>query len=359
MAWQGGFKGDSYDRPQWRAYLRTQKKPTSGFLVIHATGAPYTLAAVGGAKRMANLANYYKNQQKWKGGPNAFVMGDGRIYPGTPVSLMGVHSPGFNNISTAFEAEGDYRKGQRPWASGDGKAVWDAMAWASAEWLEWMGMDADDKHCRFHMEDARTTHKACPGAMQKAWFVAKVREAMNPILAKAPPPPPPVMPIVTAKAKQFVYAPGKFAWSNEWLVPMMKKIEGLRLKAYPDPPGWSIGYGHCSTSKVAPITYEGMTLPNEAAADALLRADLNALCLHFLNAWVKVPLEQGMIDALCMFVFQQGATQFKRKLVPTINQKMHWTVAKMIETMPHAKAGVMRRRRLEAARYRGESPTKW
>lgn len=175
-------------------------------------------------------------------------------------------------------------------------------------------------------------------------------------VSPAPEPPKPA-PEPTSRPEQSGYEPGKAQWSETWLFPMMKKVEGKRNLAYPDPPGWSIGYGHCSTSKVPPIPYEGMTCTDEEA-EAMLRADLNE-CLRYINTWVKVPLEPHHVDALCMHIFQQGPTQFRGRLLDTINTSDHAKVAGMIENMEHAKAGVMRRRRLEAARYRGEAPTKW
>lgn len=364
MAWQGGSWGQAgMDRLAFRNWLKTQKKPSFvSFFTVHNTGAPFMLAKVGGKQRMKNLENYYKNEKKWRGGPPLFVMGDGLVYPGSPIHMQSVHSPSWNKISIGIEAEGDFDGTHDP-TVGEGKFVWDCMAWVFAELIEWMGFEPTDKYIRLHREDKATTH-ACPGHLvTKPWFVNKVASFMSlKAVAKAalpPPPPPAVMPISVAKPKPKVYQPGQYRYSDDWLVPMMKKVEGLRLVAYPDPPGWSIGHGHCSTSGLKPIPYEGMTIKDAGEADRLLRADLDALCLHFIKAWIKVPLEQGMVDALCMFIFQQGATQFKKKLVPTINQKMHWTIAKMIENMGHAKAGVVRRRKLEASRYRGETPSKW
>lgn len=356
--WLGGFSGEGYDRAGYRAWLRTQKRPMASFLAIHATGAPYALASIGGKGRIKALEHYYRVEKGWKGGPHGFAMADGKLYPGTPISMMTVHSPGWNNIACAYECEGDYRAGRRSWLTDEGQIAWGVMAWAAAEWLEWMGLGPDDKHIRFHREDALTTHKECPGAMEKAWFIGKVREAMNPILAPAPKDPPAVMPISTVKPKPKVYQPGTFRYSEDWLVPMMKRIEGLRLKAYIDKPGFAIGYGHNSTSGIPPIPYDGMVLANEAEADKILRADLDDK-LRYVNAWVKVPLEQGMIDALCMHIFQQGPTQFKRRVLTAINNRMHWTAAKIIEKMPHEKPGVEARRRMESARYRGEFPKSW
>lgn len=172
---------------------------------------------------------------------------------------------------------------------------------------------------------------------------------------KEPPKPAPEPPM---GSEQKEYAPGKAKWSEDWCLKMMKKVEGLRLAAYVDKPGWAIGYGHNSTSGVPPTPTEDMTLEDEKEAEAILRADLDE-CARYINAWVKVPLTQGNVDALCMFTFQQGPTQFRSYLIPTINAGDHAKVAELIETKEHANPGVMRRRRLEASRYRGETPFKW
>lgn len=361
MAWMGGSWGKpGMDRAAFRAWLKTQQKASFvSFLVVHNTGAPFTLAKVGGVTRMKNLEHYYKVEKGWRGGPPLFVMSDGKVYPGSPIHIQSVHSPSWNKISIGIECEGDFDGTHSP-DIGAGVTSWDTMAWVFAELLAWYGWMPSDKYIRLHREDKATTH-ACPGSLiTKPWFINMVKLAWfadAPVQPKPVPLPPPVMPIVTVKPKLKVMRPGEFRYSEDWAIPMMKRVEGIRLKAYVDAPGWAIGHGHNSTSKLPPIPYDGMTCTVEEA-DQMLRVDLNECC-RYLNAWVKVPLDQGMVDGLCMYMFQQGPTQFKKNLLANINNKMHWTTAKAIENQKHPKEGVMRRRRLEAARYRGEAPTKW
>jgi GH24 family phage-related lysozyme (muramidase) len=197
MAWQGGFAGDNYGRAEFRAWLRKQKKPAwAKFVTVHNTGAPYTLASVGGAKRMANLANYYRTQNKWKGGPHVFVMED-RAYPGTPIHLTTVHSPSWNGTALAVECEGDFDGTHDP-RVGKGKIAWETMAWVFAEICEWMGWPADEKHIMLHREDKKTTH-ACPGKLiTKLLFIELVRRAMGDrdpvtVTAEVPSTPKPVL----------------------------------------------------------------------------------------------------------------------------------------------------------------------
>lgn len=204
MAWLGGFAGDSYNRAEFRAWLRKQKKPSfMNSITVHATGAPYTLAFVGGKQRMANLATFYKNKKPnpWKGGPHGFVMED-RVYPGTPIHLASIHSPSWNNTSLAIEVEGLYDGKKHSHLNGKGGLAWETCAWVVAEILDWMQWDVDAKHIKFHRDDPATTHKVCPsppGVIDKTWFIDMVRAAMG----TAAPTPTPV-----PKEEKFVWVSG-------------------------------------------------------------------------------------------------------------------------------------------------------
>lgn len=89
-------------------------------------------------------------------------------------------------------------------------------------------------------------------------------------------------------------------------VALIKKFEGLRLNAYPDPGSggepWTIGYG--STRGVKP----GDTI-TEAEADAKLRDDLfdSERCV---DLYVTVPLTRNQHAALVSFVFNLGCGNF-------------------------------------------------
>lgn len=434
--WKGGYLGDSYDRPQFREWLRKQKKPTWAVgITIHNSDAPYTLASVGGSQRMKNLAHFYR--QKWNSGPHGFAM-ETRMYPGTPIHLTGTHSPSWNGSRIAWEAEGSFKPGKHSPFEGKGALTWNTMAWATAELFEWMGWEPNEQTIKLHKEDPKTTHD-CPGShIKKDWFIEKVKQFMGspisspvpaapvvplgtmvvsgvpagdmlntrmtrageirgsipngtkvevlekdavwarirtpagferwvavrylaplPPVSEAPKPAEPVVPKPTPQptSPAGLQKPGAFRYSETWCVPAMKKIEGLRLKAYFDKPGWAIGYGHNSTSGIKPTPYEGMVI-NEAQADAMLHADLDE-CIRYLNTWVKVPLKQEQVDALCVHMFQQGPTQFRKRILPTLNAGNHAGVADLIEHMSHSNPGVERRRRFEAARYLGSDSLKW
>jgi lysozyme len=86
---------------------------------------------------------------------------------------------------------------------------------------------------------------------------------------------------------------------------LIKKFEGLRLKAYKCPAGvWTIGYG----STVGVVGGQEIT---EEEAEKLLLDDV-------FSAWravmelVTVPLSQEQFDALVSFVFNVGIGNFSK-----------------------------------------------
>ena len=88
-------------------------------------------------------------------------------------------------------------------------------------------------------------------------------------------------------------------------VSLIKKWEGLRLKAYLCPANvWTIGYGH--TKGVHP----DMVITTQTA-DELLREDLRWV-EDTINESVKVELTQNQYDALASFIYNVGAGAFKK-----------------------------------------------
>lgn len=91
--------------------------------------------------------------------------------------------------------------------------------------------------------------------------------------------------------------------SNEGLA-LIKKYEGLRLKAYKCPADvWTIGYGH--TRGVT----EGMII-TEKIANTLLKEDVRPIETE-LNG-LNLNLRQGQFDALVSFIFNLGIGAFNR-----------------------------------------------
>ena len=90
----------------------------------------------------------------------------------------------------------------------------------------------------------------------------------------------------------------------------VKRWEGLRLDAYPDPGSkdgtpWTIGYGHTSDSFMT--VHKGLKI-TEAQAESALEHDLGEAD-DILRRLVKVPLTDGQRAALTSFVFNIGEGQ--------------------------------------------------
>ena len=84
---------------------------------------------------------------------------------------------------------------------------------------------------------------------------------------------------------------------------LIKRHEGLRLKAYRCPAGaWTIGYGHTKGVK------RGMVIA-KVHADRFLAEDVEEV-EDAVNRMIAVPLTQGQFDALASFVFNFGERKF-------------------------------------------------
>jgi lysozyme len=94
---------------------------------------------------------------------------------------------------------------------------------------------------------------------------------------------------------------------------LIKRFEGLELKAYKDSVGiLTIGYGHTHAVKA------GDVITGEQA-HAFLREDLQVAEMT-INTNVKVKLTQGQFDALASFVFNLGSGNFvKSTLIRKLN----------------------------------------
>ena len=85
---------------------------------------------------------------------------------------------------------------------------------------------------------------------------------------------------------------------------ILKYFEGCKLTAYQDSVGvWTIGYGHTKG------VYDGMTITQDQAEQMLL-SELEEY-EGYIENMVTVPLTQNQFDALVVWVYNLGPTNFK------------------------------------------------
>lgn len=93
----------------------------------------------------------------------------------------------------------------------------------------------------------------------------------------------------------------------------VKRWEGLKLTAYPDPGSrdgtpWTVGYGHVSDGHLK--VYRGLTI-SPAQAEAALEYDLNETAAA-ISDLVKVELTDNQFGALVSFAFNVGIPAFAK-----------------------------------------------
>ncbi len=177
-SWKG-IIGVGMNVVQLREYVAglqfTSWKPS--FMVLHNTGAPKLSQwhSHAGEVRMANLTNYYKNEQHWSSGPHAFVADD-LIWPFSPFTGPGTHAPSWNGLALGIELVGDYNVEDDD--AGIGNLAYKNAVALFAILHAKLGLNPET--IRFHKEDAKTTHKDCPGKdIVKAEFIQDVIEFMG------------------------------------------------------------------------------------------------------------------------------------------------------------------------------------
>jgi lysozyme len=94
--------------------------------------------------------------------------------------------------------------------------------------------------------------------------------------------------------------------TNQAGLDLIKKFEGLRLKAYQDSVNvWTIGYGH-----TGPDVYRGQVI-SASEAEQLLKDDLIE-AEHDVMRLVHVPLTENQFAALVSFTFNLGGGALKK-----------------------------------------------
>ena len=127
---------------------------------------------------------------------------------------------------------------------------------------------------------------------------------------------------------------------------ILKFFEGCRLTAYQDSVGvWTIGYGHTKG------VYDGMTITQEEAEQMLL-TELEEY-EGYVEKYVTVPLTQNQFDALVVWVYNLGPTNFRRStLLKELNSGNYTAAGKEITRWNKAGgkvlAGLVKRREAEA-----------
>ena len=127
---------------------------------------------------------------------------------------------------------------------------------------------------------------------------------------------------------------------------ILKFFEGCKLTAYQDSVGvWTIGYGHTKG------VYDGMTITQEEAEQMLL-TELEEY-EGYVEKYVTVPLTQNQFDALVVWVYNLGPTNFRNStLLKELNSGNYTAAGKEITRWNKAGgkvlAGLVRRREAEA-----------
>lgn len=133
-------------------------------------------------------------------------------------------------------------------------------------------------------------------------------------------------------------------------VALIKRFEGLRLKAYQDSVGiWTIGYG---TTRIENAVIQSGMVITEAQADQYLLSDLNTKFVPSIQRNTRALITQSMFDALCCFTYNVGtgnlnkSTLFKdlnaSKYLDAASGFMQWTKAGGVEL-----TGLIKRRSAE------------
>ena len=127
---------------------------------------------------------------------------------------------------------------------------------------------------------------------------------------------------------------------------ILKYFEGCKLTAYQDSVGvWTIGYGHTKG------VYDGMTITQDQAEQMLL-SELEEY-EGYIKDMVTVPLTQNQFDALVVWVYNLGPTNFKNStLLKELNAGNYNAAGQEITRWNKAGgkvlAGLVKRREAEA-----------
>ena len=140
-------------------------------------------------------------------------------------------------------------------------------------------------------------------------------------------------------------------------IELIKSFEGFRANAYPDPKSggapWTVGYGTTKFPSGRPVKQGDKVTP--AQAELYLREDVKKFASS-VDALVTVPLKQCQYDALVSFVYNLGATNFRKStLLKKLNAKDYKGAAdeflRWVSPGSSVEAGLRRRRTAERAMF--------
>jgi N-acetylmuramoyl-L-alanine amidase len=170
---------------EFRVYARTELKRKikvwrpRGF-VLHNTGLnPSWTDKTTPAQAVQLVKNmsvtWASPPNNWSSGPHIVNGKNGQIVLAWPMWMPGTHSRSYNQTFWALEQSGDYDKEPFP----------DAQLLSStiimAEGYALLGHEPSDDSFHLHKEDARTTHKHCPGVNcgTKAQWIKRITDEMH------------------------------------------------------------------------------------------------------------------------------------------------------------------------------------
>jgi hypothetical protein len=188
-----------FDLPSFRQHLTGLDMSWAKSVTIHHTGSPDLAARPKGftIQHMRNIQSYYEGERKWFRGPHLFTDED-QIFGMSPLTARGTHAETFNTTSIGIEMLGNYDI-DSPF-EGRGREVLLRTAATTAAILIKLGLPANELTIHFHRDDPKTS-KTCPGTkIEKAPFIALVKNAITAATAPAEKhiiPPAPQFPILT------------------------------------------------------------------------------------------------------------------------------------------------------------------
>lgn len=158
----------------------------------------------------------------------------------------------------------------------------------------------------------------------------------------------------SASAPLFPAAPGRRV--SERGLELIKRFEGCRLTAYPDPgsggPPWTIGWG--ATRIGGQPVRPGQTVTQDEA-DALLAADVARHAAEVEAALQGAPTRQAQFDALVSFHYNTGAiarATLTRRHREGDHARAAREFARWTRSGGRVMPGLVRRRAAEEALYR-------